>query len=72
MLLLFKSNNNDYSPVLIREISKKKKEHHRKTNLEIWDNAARYKDSIEELDQELNLDDPNHGNAAKVKDLVEK
>ena len=28
--------------------------------------------SLEELDQELNLDDPNHGNAAKVKDLVEK
>ena len=28
--------------------------------------------SLEELDQELGLDDTNHGNAAKVKDLVEK
>ena len=28
--------------------------------------------SLEELDQELGLDDNNHGNAAKVKDLVEK
>lgn len=62
----------DYSPILIRKISKKKKEHRRKTNLEIWGNAARYKGSLEELDQELGLDDTNHGNAAKVKDLVEK
>ena len=30
------------------------------------------KGSLEELDQELGLDDTNHGNAAKVKDLVEK
>ena len=40
------SNNDDYSPIspiLIRKISKKKKEHRRKTNLEIWGNAARYK-----------------------------
>merc|ERR1712020_729841 len=66
------SNNNDYSPILIREISKKKEEHRRKTNLEIWGNAARYRGSIGELDQELNLDDPSHGNPAKVKDLVEK
>ena len=57
---------------IIQKISKKKKEHRRKTNLEIWGNAARYRGSIEELDQELNLDDPSHGNAAKVKDLVEK
>ena len=82
IFLNFSSNNGngadpqipdpDYSPILIRKISKKKKEHRRKTNLEIWGNAARYRGSIEELDQELNLDDPSRGDAAKVKDLVEK
>ena len=53
IFLYFSSNNGsgadpqipdpDYSPILIRKISKKKKEHRRKTNLEIWGNAARYK-----------------------------
>ena len=69
----------DYSPIIIRKISSKhqqqpkmKKEHQRKSNLDLWGNAARYKGSLEELDQESPDESQSSGNNSRVKDLAEK
>lgn len=76
----------DYSPITIRKVHKPqqqqlqqqlplgRKKHQRKSaNLELWSNAARYKGSLEELDQESSPDESQHqGNSATVRDLVEK
>lgn len=69
----------DYSPIIIRKISSKhqqqpkmKKEIQRKSNLDLWGNAARYKGSLEELDQESPDESQSSGNNSRVKDLAEK
>ena len=62
----------DYSPIIIRKISKQpKKKENRKSNFELWGNAARYKGSLEELDQSESPDE-SQSSSTKVKDLVEK
>ena len=57
----------DYSPIIIRKSKPKTKR-----NMNLWGNAARYRGSLEELDQEEVSPDESQGSSFKVRDMAEK
>merc|ERR1712223_1586396 len=70
----------DYSPIIIRKSKKssngdRRSAHidNRRSNLQIWGNAARYRGSLEELDQEdISPDESQGSSTVKVRDMAEK
>lgn len=71
----------DYSPIIIRKSTKKNSSNgdrrstniDRRGNLIIWGNAARYRGSLEELDQEeISPDESQGSSTVKVRDMAEK
>merc|ERR1712223_1250181 len=69
----------DYSPIIIRKSKKSSNGDRRSThvdrrgNLQIWGNAARYRGSLEELDQEeISPDESQGSSTVKVRDMAEK
>merc|ERR1712156_1036176 len=69
----------DYSPIIIRKSKKSSNGDRRSTNLDrrgnlqIWGNAARYRGSLEELDQEeISPDESQGSSTVKVRDMAEK
>lgn len=69
----------DYSPIIIRKVNSSKPPFSKKScdkrrNLQqlLWSNAARYKGSLEELDQEEISPDESQGSSVKVRDMVDK
>ena len=61
----------DYSPIIIR---KSKKPKAKRNNMNLWGNAARYRGSLEELDQEEISPDESQGSSSafKVRHMAEK
>ena len=60
----------DYSPIIIR---KSKPIKSKRNNMNLWGNAARYRGSLEELDQEEVSPDESQGSSSfKVRDMAQK
>lgn len=60
----------DYSPIIIRKPRSHKTE---KRNYQLWGNAARYRGSLEELDQEeISPDESQGSSSVKVRQMVEQ
>lgn len=63
----------DYSPIIIRKSKKQPKS--KRNNMNLWGNAARYRGSLEELDQEEVSPDESQGSSSaayKVRNMAEK